>query len=87
MEHRQHDRSKIEFPIAFSGDHAGTRTVYNIGVDGCKIISEGVASTGDILNIQLSLPTIMPPVYGPCGDSTVDDGGRVRGGFPGHAGI
>ena len=88
MEQRQHDRSTVEFPIAFSGDHAGTGTVYNLGVGGCKIISEGVASTGDILNIQLSFPTIMPPViYGPCGDSTVDDGGRVRGGFPGHVGI
>lgn len=62
MEQRQHHRYKVEFPIVFSGDHAGAGTVYNLGVGGCKIISESVVSTGDILNIQLSLPTVMPPV-------------------------
>ena len=62
MEQRQHDRFKVEFPIAFSGDHAGTGIVYNLGVGGCKIISESAVSTGDILNIHLSLPTTIPPV-------------------------
>jgi hypothetical protein len=62
MEHRQHDRFKVEFPIAFSGDHVGKGTVYNLGIGGCKIISEGAVSTGDILNIQLNLPAIMPPL-------------------------
>ncbi len=62
MEQRQHDRFKVECPIAFSGDHVGTGTVYNLGLGGCKIISESFVSMGDILNIQLSLPTIMPPI-------------------------
>lgn len=62
MEQRQQARFKVEFPLIFSGDHVGRGTVYNLGVGGCKIISESVVSTGDILNIQLSLPAIMPPV-------------------------
>lgn len=62
MEQRQHDRYKVEFPVAFTGDHAGTGTVYNLGISGCKIISESAASTGDILNIRLGLPSITPPV-------------------------
>jgi len=62
MQQRQHDRFKVEFPIAFSGDHAGNGTVYNLGVGGCKIISKGLVSIGDILTIQLNLPSIMPPV-------------------------
>lgn len=62
MEQRQHDRFKVEFPIVFSGDHTGTGTVYNLGVGGCKIISESVVSTGGILNIHLGLPAIIPPV-------------------------
>jgi hypothetical protein len=62
MQQRQHDRFKVEFPIVFSGDHAGTGTVYNLGIGGCKIISASVVSTGDVLNLRLSLPTITPPV-------------------------
>lgn len=62
MEKRQHHRFKVEFPIVFSGDRAGTGTVYNLGLGGCKIISGSVVSAGDILNIQLSLPMIIPPV-------------------------
>lgn len=62
MEQRRYDRFKVEFPVTFTGDHAGTGTVYNLGVGGCKIISESVATTGNILNIQLSLPTILRPV-------------------------
>lgn len=62
MEQRQLDRFKVEFPVAFSGGHAGTGTIYDLGVGGCKMISESVVSTGDILNIPLSLRTIMPLV-------------------------
>ena len=36
--------------------------MYNLGLGGCKIISKNVVSTGDILNLQLGLPTIMPPI-------------------------
>ena len=62
MQQRQHDRFKVECPIVFSGDHAGTGTVYNLGIGGCKIISENDVSTGDILNLQLSLPASVPPL-------------------------
>ena len=35
---------------------------YNLGLGWCYTISGNVVSAGNILNIQLSLPTIMPHV-------------------------
>jgi hypothetical protein len=62
MEHRQHDRFKVECPVVFAGDHAGTGTVYNLGVGGCKIISEPEVSTGAMLSLRLRPSGVRPPI-------------------------
>ena len=39
-EQRQHIRYQVEFPATFAGDYAGLGIVYNLGMGGCKVVSD-----------------------------------------------
>ena len=54
-EQRQHVRYQVEFS-AFAGDHAGLGLVYNLGIGGCKVVSDLVVKSGALLTVQLQIP-------------------------------
>lgn len=55
-EQRQHVRYQVEFPATFAGDHAGIGIVYNLGMGGCKIVSDLAVKSGDFLSVHLKIP-------------------------------
>ena len=59
---RQHLRYKVEFPATFAGDHAGIGIVYNIGIDGCKMVSHRKVKCGDLISVHLNVPKQTTPI-------------------------
>ena len=55
-EQRQHVRYQVEFPATFAGDHAGIGIVYNLGMGGCKIVSDLAVTSGALLSVHLKIP-------------------------------
>ncbi|HKQ34404.1 MAG TPA: PilZ domain-containing protein [Nitrospiraceae bacterium] len=55
-EQRQHIRYQVELPAAFAGDHAGIGIVYNLGIGGCKVVSDLAVHNGSLLAVQLHIP-------------------------------
>jgi PilZ domain len=55
-EQRQHVRYQVEFPATFTGDHAGLGIVYNLGIGGCKVVSDLAVKSGALLTVQLQIP-------------------------------
>jgi hypothetical protein len=55
-EQRQHVRYQVEFPATFAGDHAGIGIVYNLGIGGCKAVSDLAVHNGALLAVQLQIP-------------------------------
>ena len=55
-EQRQHVRYQVEFPATFAGDHAGIGIVYNLGMGGCKIVSDLAVKSGALLSVHLKIP-------------------------------
>jgi len=55
-EQRQHARYQVEFPATFAGDHAGIGIVYNLGMGGCKVVSDLAVKTGALLTVHLQIP-------------------------------
>ena len=55
-EQRQHARYQVEFPATFAGDHAGLGIVYNLGMGGCKVVSDLAVKTGALLTVHLQIP-------------------------------
>ena len=55
-EQRQHVRYQVEFPVTFAGDHTGTGIVYNLGMGGCKVVSDLAIKTGTLLTLHLRIP-------------------------------
>jgi hypothetical protein len=53
---RQHVRYQVELPAIFSGDHAGTGIVYNLGMGGCKVVSDLAVKNGALLTVHLQTP-------------------------------
>ena len=54
-EQRQHVRYQVEFPATFTGDHAGLGIVYNLGIGGCKVVSDLAVKSGALLTVQLQI--------------------------------
>lgn len=54
-EQRQHIRYQVEFPAILAGDCAGMGIVYNLGIGGCKIVSDLEVRTGALLTIHLKV--------------------------------
>ena len=61
-EQRQHVRYQVEFPATFAGDHAGIGIVYNLGIGGCKIVSDLVVQNGALLSVELKIPEQATPI-------------------------
>ena len=61
-EQRQHVRFQVEFPATFGGDHAGIGIVYNLGVGGCKIVSDLAVKSGALLSVHLKIPGQTIPI-------------------------
>jgi len=55
-EQRQHVRYQVEFPATFAGDHAGIGIVYNLGMGGCKVVSDFAVQSGALLAVHLRIP-------------------------------
>ncbi len=55
-EQRQHSRYQVEFPATFAGDHAGIGIVYNLGMGGCKVVSDLAVKSGALLTVHLQIP-------------------------------
>ena len=55
-EQRQHVRYQVELPATFAGDHAGLGIVYNLGIGGCKVVSDLAVKSGALLTVQLQIP-------------------------------
>ena len=53
---RQYVRYQVEFPATFEGDHAGIGIVYNLGIGGCKVVSDLAVHKGALLAVQLRIP-------------------------------
>ena len=61
-EQRQHIRYQVEFPAAFAGDHAGLGIVYNLGMGGCKVVSDIAAKNGALITVHLQIPEQPIPI-------------------------
>jgi hypothetical protein len=56
-EQRQHIRYQVEFPATlFAGDHAGIGIVYNLGMGGCKVVSDLGVTRDSLLTVDLQIP-------------------------------
>ena len=55
-EQRQHVRYQVEFPAIITGDFAGIGIVYNLGMGGCKVVSDLAVKTGACLTVHLQTP-------------------------------
>lgn len=59
---RKHARYQVEFPAIFGGDHTGMGIVYNLGIGGCKIVSDLAVDKGSLLSVQLKIPDQTNPI-------------------------
>lgn len=56
-EQRKNIRYRVEFPATlFVGDHAGIGIVYNLGMGGCKVVSDLGVTRGALLTLDLQIP-------------------------------
>jgi hypothetical protein len=46
----------VEFPATFTGDHAGIGIVYDLGIGGCKVVSDLAVQRGALLAVHLRIP-------------------------------
>jgi PilZ domain len=61
-EQRQHIRYQVEFPATFVGDHTGVGIVYNIGMGGCKVVSDLAVQRDALLAVHLQIPEQTLPI-------------------------
>jgi PilZ domain-containing protein len=61
-EQRQHVRYQVEFPATFAGDHTGIGIVYNLGMGGCKVVSDLAVKNGALLTLHLRIPEQAPAI-------------------------
>ena len=62
MIQRKFERYIVEFPARFAGDSEGTAIVYNLGMGGCKIVTDRPLMTGGMLSLSLKTPQPMSPI-------------------------
>ena len=56
MNKRVHERYIVEFPTRFVGEYEGTGIVYNLGMGGCKIVTEHPLTIGGMVTLYLNVP-------------------------------
>jgi hypothetical protein len=61
-EQRQNVRYQVEFPATLAGDHTGIGIVYNIGMGGCKVVSDLAVQSGTLLAVHLQIPEQTLPI-------------------------
>jgi hypothetical protein len=61
MNKRQYERHIVEFPAQFAGDCEGTGIVYNLGMRGCKMVTDQPLTIGAMLALSLNAPTQQGP--------------------------
>ncbi len=71
-EQRKYVRYQVEFPATFAGDHAGIGIVYNLGMGGCKIVSDLEVKNGALLTVHLQIPEQTNRHHHPSRHSPVD---------------
>jgi hypothetical protein len=54
-EQRKYVRYQAELPATFEGDHTGIGIVYNLGMGGCKIVSDHEVKNGALLTLHLKV--------------------------------
>jgi len=59
---RKSARYQVEFPATFGGDHTGVGIVYNLGIGGCKIVSDLNVDNGALLSVHLKVPDQTHPI-------------------------
>ena len=59
---RKYSRYQVEFPATFGGDHTGMGIVYNLGIGGCKIVSDLAVDNGALLSVHLKIPEQTHPI-------------------------
>ena len=79
QEQRKYIRYQVEFPATFAGDHAGIGIVYNLGIGGCKIVSDLVVQKGALLLSAAQDSRTDYSYYHSSCHSPVDTGTRVWG--------
>ena len=56
MEQRQHVRYQVEFSATFWGGHTGIGIVHNLGMSGCRVLSDLAVKSGVLLTVRLRIP-------------------------------
>lgn len=56
MDQREHERYVVEFPTRFAGDCEGVGIVYNLGMGGCKVVTDRLLKIGSMLTLYLNVP-------------------------------
>jgi len=56
MKEREHDRHLVEFPVTFAGDFDGAGIVYNLGMGGCKVVTNHPFTVGAMVALYLNIP-------------------------------
>ena len=62
MNKRQHERYIVEFPARFAGDCDGTGIVYNLGMGGCKIVTDRPLTVGAMVALSLNVSTLVSAI-------------------------
>jgi PilZ domain len=62
MNKRQYERYIVEFPARFAGDCEGTAIVYNLGMGGCKIVTDQPLTIGAMVALSLNAPKQSLPI-------------------------
>jgi len=55
-EQRQHARYQVDLTATFSGDHTGIGIVHNLGLGGCRVVSDLAVLSGVLLTVRLRIP-------------------------------
>jgi PilZ domain-containing protein len=56
MDQREHERYLVEFPVTFAGDCEGAGIIYNLGMGGCKVVTDRPLVVGSMLALYLNVP-------------------------------
>jgi len=56
MEQRQDVRYQVDYSATFSGDHTGIGIVHNLGMGGCRVVSDLAVKSGVLLTVRLRIP-------------------------------
>ncbi len=62
MKLREHSRYIVEFPATFSSDSEGVSIVYNLGMGGCKMVTDRPLTVDAMLSMNLKIPKQAFPI-------------------------